>query len=202
MKNANYYTAIISLIILGVGLVAQNLAGQTTDMKPSLIGRWEVLTYAEQGVPVDKKQPGKPQALNVYRHVRAERARIWYGYDADDEQSRKRMRSYERWEERDSTEEVARVAEAIETPYFAVFFADSTLSLYNKTEVTNEILFPEARRYIFSPATNSIDIFTTGAFGYIQWNAQILRLTDTEMTLFLPEEAEVVHLVKTVFKLP
>jgi hypothetical protein len=138
----------------------------------------------------------------VYKHVREARGRFWYGYDVEDEQSRKRMRAYERWEERDSTQEVVRVAEAIEMPYFAVFFADSTLSVYNKVERTNEIQFPEARRYIFSPSTNSIDIYSPGAFGYIQWNAQILMLTETEMTLFLPEEAEVVRLVKTAFTLP
>lgn len=191
-----------TLIILGLALCFQNLMGQTTDKKPSLLGRWEVIAYSEQGVQVDKKRPALPQALAVYQHVREERARIWYGYDPDDEQSRKRLRAYEHWEERDSTQEVARVAEAIEMPYFAVFFADSTLSVYNKADRTNEILFPEARHYVYAPNTSSIRIFSPGAFGYLQWNAQILLLTETEMTLFLPEEAEVVKLVKTAFTLP
>ena len=189
-------------MFLSLVLGFQNLPGQTPDKKNALTGRWEVVAYSEQGVQVDKKLPALPQALSVYQHVREERARLWYGYDPDDEQSRKRMRAYEHWEERDSTKEVARVAEAIEMPYFAVFFADSTLSLYNKVEGTNAILLPEARRYVFSPATSSIDIFSPGAFGYLQWNAQILLLTETEMTLFLPEEAEVVRLVKTAFTLP
>lgn len=170
--------------------------------KNPLLGRWEVVSYAEQGVQVEKKLPPLPQALAVYRHVREDRARMWYGYDPDDEQSRKRLRAYERWEERDSVQEVKRVAEAIETPYYAIFFADSTLSLYNKTVGTNEIQFPEARHYVYSPNTASIDIYGSGAYGYLQWNAQILLLTDTEMTLFLPEDAEVVRLVKTAYTIP
>lgn len=198
MKNIPAFAALTLFVWL---FSAQESVGQT-DKKPSVIGRWEVIAYSEQGVQVDKKMAALPQALTVYRHVRNDRGRMWYGYDSDDEQSRKRMRAYERWEERDSTQEVARVADAIQTPFFAVFFADSTLSLYNKIAATNEVLFPEARRYVYAPATSSIDIYTPGAFGYIQWNAQILTLTETEMVLFLPEEAELVRLVKTAFLLP
>ncbi|MBK9339072.1 MAG: hypothetical protein IPM98_22060 [Lewinellaceae bacterium] len=39
--------------------------------------------------------------------------------------------------------------------------------------------------------------------GYAQhWQAQVLLLTDTRMTLFLPEEGEIVELIKTVFSIP
>ena len=107
--------------------------GQTAS-KVSLIGRWEILQYAEQGLQVDKKKPALPQAHEVYHHVQKERARTWYGYDYEfaDEYSKRRAREFERWEMRDSTKEVNRIAEAIETPYFAVFFADSTLALIRK----------------------------------------------------------------------
>jgi hypothetical protein len=191
----------MALPVLAVCFTVGTGNAQGNNTSP-LLGRWEVVSYSEQGVPVDKKQPGLSQALNVYAQVRAERGRVWYGYDPDDEQSRKRVRAYERWEERDSTQEVSRVAEAIEMPYFVVFFADSTMALYNKVASTGQILFPEARRYVYAPATSSIDIFSPGAFGYLQWNAQILAISDREMVLFLPEEAEVVRLVKTAYTLP
>ncbi len=178
------------------------LIGQTTGQPPSLTGRWEVVAYSEQGISVDKKMVALPQALAVYQHIRTSRARTWFGIDPDDEQGKRRTKLFERWEERDSIREVARIAEAIETPYFAVFFADSTLSLYNKNERTQEISFPEGRRYVFRPSTKSIDIFSPGPYGSVQWKAQILLLTETELTLFLPEEAEVVRLVKTAFTLP
>jgi len=47
----------------------------------------------------------------------------------------------------------------------------------------------------------SIDIFNPGGFG-VQWKAQVLQLGSDRMTLFLPEEAEIVELVKTSFSLP
>ena len=36
----------------------------------------------------------------------------------------------------------------------------------------------------------------------LQWYAQVLLLTDERMTLFLPEEGEIVELVKKPFSLP
>ena len=176
----------------------------------TLIGRWEVLQYAEQGLPVDKKQPALPQAYEVYRHVQKERAKMWFGYDyeAADEYSKRRAREFERWEMRDSTQEVNRIASAIETPYFAVFFADSTLALYNKDAVSGHISFPESRHYVFSPKTMSLDIYPPGqlpvqGMTYVdRWDVQILALSETRMTLFLPQDAEIVELVRTEFKLP
>lgn len=178
-----------------------------------LIGRWEVLQYSEQGLQVDKKQAPLPQAQEVYRHVQKERARNWYGYDSEaaDEYSRRRAREFERWALRDSTKEVARIAEAIETPYYAVFFADNTLALYNKNATSGLISFPESRHYVFSPATMSLDIYPPNfqpmeegeSSSWIdKWDVQVLFLSDTRMTLFLPQEAEIVELVKTAFTLP
>lgn len=186
---------------------------QTASPKwEQLLGRWEVLQYSEQGVQVDKKQPAMRQAVEVYRQVQKVRARTWYGYDYDnaDEYSRRRAREFQRWEERDSTKEVVRIAEAIETPYFAVFFPDSTLALYNKDAATNRISFPESRRFIFSAKTMSIDLYPPGVLPppvpVGGWNdrmeIQILFLNETRMTLFIPEEAEIVELVKTAFSLP
>ena len=176
----------------------------------ALVGRWEVVQYAEQGLQVDKQKTALPQALDVYRHVQKERARTWYGYDYEsaDEYSKRRAREFERWEMRDSTKEVHRIADAIETPYFAVFFADSTLSLYNKEAGTGLISFPESRHYVFSPANNSLDIYppgyqpVSGATWVDKWDVQVLFLSETRMTLFLPQDAEIVELVKTEFKLP
>ena len=199
------------IISISLFLILQSwiAVGQNTG-KPTLLGRWEVLQYSEQGLPVDKKKPALPQALDVYRHVQKERARVWYGYDyeATDEYSKRRAREFERWEMRDSTKEVNRIADAIATPYFAVFFADSTLSLYNKDAETGLISFPESRQYIFSPATMSMDIYPPGyqavekSNWVDKWDVQVLFLSETRMTLFLPQEAEIVELMKTEFKLP
>ncbi len=178
-----------------------------------LIGRWEVLQYAEQGLQVDKKQAPLPQALEVYRHVQKERARTWYDYDYEsaDEYSKRRAREFERWALRDSTKEVARIAAAIEMPYFAVFFPDNTLAVYNKDASTGLISFPESRHYVFSPPSMSLDIYPPNfqpmeegdSGSWIdKWDVQVLFLSDTRMTLFLPQEAEIVELVKTEFKLP
>jgi hypothetical protein len=166
-----------------------------------LLGRWEVVAYSEQGVQVDKKAPPLPQALEVYEHVRRQRAEQWYGYHEYTEMSRRENRDFQQWQERDSSMEVRRLAEAIEMPYYAVFFADSTISIYNKEATTSRIFFPEARHYSFAPSFMSIDIFNPGGFG-VQWKAQVLQLSSDRMTLFLPEEAEIVELVKTMFSLP
>lgn len=183
---------------------AQNITPST------ILGRWEILQYHEQGLPVDKKKAALPQALEVYRYVQKERAKMWYGYDYEwaDEYSKRRAKEFERWELRDSTKEVNRIADAIETPYFAVFFPDSTLALYNKDTQTGLISFPESRHYVFSPGTKSLDIYppgfvpVAGASWVDKWDVQILLLTETQMTLFLPHEAEIVTLIRTEYKLP
>lgn len=202
-------------VLLLCGATAAAFAQTPGTLSPKweqLLGRWEVLRYSEQGVQVDKKQPAMRQAVEVYRQVQKVRARTWYGYDYDnaDEYSRRRAREFQRWEERDSTKEVARIAEAIETPYFAVFFPDSTLALYNKDSVTSRVSYPESRRFIFSSKTMSIDLYPPGVLpppvSVGGWNdrmeIQILFLNETRMTLFIPEEAEIVELVKTAFSLP
>lgn len=201
----------LRILFISLGLIAIKLSAWGQNSTPNLLlGRWEVLQYVEQGLPVDKKKPPLPQALEVYRQVQKERARVWYGFDyeAVDEYSKRRAREFERWEMRDSTKEVARIAEAIETPYYAVFFADSTLALYNKDSSNGLISFPESRHYVFSPQTMSLDIYppghvpVSGASWVDKWDVQVLSLSETHLTLFLPQEAEIVHLVKTEFKLP
>ncbi len=169
------------------------------DKWEMLQGRWEVLSYSEQGIQVNKKQPALRQAVQVWQHISRTRAMNFYGFDPENDE--KRPRKFDRWFERDSTTEVARVAEAIATPYFAVFFADSTLSCYNKDTLTNTVFFPETFHARFSPVTNSIDINFPGV-NITRWQAQIVRLEENRLTLFLPEEAEIVELRKTVFSLP
>ncbi len=171
----------------------------------NLEGRWEVVEYSEQGLQVNKKQDPLLQAKAVYEHVREIRAHTWFGYIETEEANRRLLRAYDRWEERDSTAEVKRVAEAIAMPYFVVFFADSTLSSYNKALNTNQIYFAEARHYIPRPATKSCDMTFPGAtapYNYFQWRAQVLAISEQRLTLFLPEEAEIVELVKTAYSLP
>ena len=171
----------------------------------NLAGRWEMLEYAEQGLQVNKKQDPLVQAKAVYEQVRAMRAHSWFGFYETEEPNRKLLRAYDRWEERDSTAEVKRVAEAIAMPYFVVFFPDSTMSSYNKELNTNRIYFPEARHYISRPATKSCDMTypgTSAPYSYFQWRAQVLEYSEQRLTLFLPEEAEVVVLVKAPYSLP
>jgi hypothetical protein len=181
------------------------------NINTPLTGRWEVIRYSEQGIPVDKKQDAMRQAVEVYRQIQQTRAQIWYGYDYEQasEYSKKRAREFERWEQRDSTKEVRRIASAISTPYFAVFFADSTLALYNKDAETGRVSFQEARQYVFSPSTMSIDLYPPGFVPPPQpgnWsdkiNLQIVSLTADKLILFIPEEAEIVELIKTPFTLP
>lgn len=207
------YNCLFVVLLCGLPLLcfSQN-TGNPNPKWQQLLGRWEVLQYSEQGVQVDKKQPAMRQAVEVYRQVQKLRARTWYGYDYEnaDEYSKKRAREFQRWEERDSTKEVLRIAEAIETPYFAVFFQDSTLALYNKDASTGRVGFPESRRYVFAPSTMSIDLYPPGIMpppvpvgGWLdRWEIQILFLSDTKMTLFIPEEAEIVELVKVPFSIP
>lgn len=160
---------------------------------------------------VDKNQDAARQAVAAYRNIQQERARVWYGYDeeAGSEYNKRRMREFERWAERDSTQEVRRITEAIATPSFAVFFPDSTLALYNKIKETGRVLLPQSRRYIFSPNTMSIDVFPPGFLPPApsgtwaeRWEVQVLELTADRLVLFIPEEGEVVVLRKVVGKVP
>ncbi|MFN8302221.1 MAG: hypothetical protein U0U46_06990 [Saprospiraceae bacterium] len=171
---------------------------------PALPGRWEVLKYSEQGIPVDKKGDAVAQARTVYAHVREERARQYFGFDERwDELNRRETRAFQRWSDLDSLNETQRIAEAIRTPYFVVFFADSTLAAYNKVPGSNLILFPEKRHYEYAPATMSIDIWQPNSLSpYGKWDAQILHFDERRLTLFLPEEAEVVELARADGDLP
>jgi hypothetical protein len=180
-------------------LISSGLSAQTE----LLLGRWEVLTYSEQGIQVDKKQAPTPQALAVYDHIREQRAERWYGYDAYNDFSRREERAFERWSERDSIQETQRISEAIETPFFVVFFPDSTLSMYNKIPGSNQIKNAAVRQFNFSPKTMSIDITPGVGLEYsMKSDAQVLKLSANEMTLFLPETAEIVLLRKTEYSIP
>lgn len=200
MKNIHLLQCCSGFFLLLLSAVA---SGQRLPdpLLQKLLGRWEVVAYSEQGVQVDKKAPPLPQALKVYEQVRQKRAEQWYGYHEYDDLSRRENRAFREWQERDSSIEVQRVMQAVAMPNYVVFFADSTLSMYNKAAENNRIYFPEARHYTFVPHFMSIDVFNPGGFG-VQWQAQILLLTAERMTLFLPEEAEVVELVKTTYSLP
>jgi hypothetical protein len=166
-----------------------------------LVGKWEVVQYAEQGVQVDKKGAIPDQARRVYEHVRERRITTFYGpQPVYDQLNRRESREFKEWIQRDSINEVRRLMDIIPMPYYAVFFADSTLSLYNKEEKTGHILVPESRRFTFSKATMSLDIFRLG--GYDRSDVQVLYLDDQRMTLYIPEEAEIVQLIKRPFDLP
>lgn len=166
-----------------------------------LLGKWAVVAYTEQGVPVDKLAPAGPQAVRVYEHIRDQRASTFYNYQlAYEPLNRRENRDFLEWQQRDSILEVNRLVEAIQMPYYAVFFADSTLALYNRPADNSPVYFPESRRFALDAATMSIDIYAPG--GFYRSDVQILFLDDQRMTLFIPEEAEVVELVKRPFKLP
>ncbi len=198
----NVFRRLLLLVFLTTLISASAFSQTKPDtLTALLLGRWEVLAYSEQGVPVDKKQAAMPQARAVYEHIRRERAERWYGYSEYDYYSRRESRDFERWTAIDSVQETNRVAEAIAMPYFSVFFADSTLSLYNKQEGTNHIFFPEVKHFVLWPDSRSIDIYPVNA-PFDRWQAQILLLTADHLRLFLPEDAEVVELVKTPFVLP
>jgi hypothetical protein len=187
------------LILLLPALSASFAFGQTDN--PAILGKWEVTAYSEQGIQVDKKAAAAPQAIRVWQHIRQERARFWYGYDENWDP--KKPRQYERWEERDSTLEVNRLVQAISMPYYAIFFPDGTLSLYNKNSENNQVFFPESRRYQYNPAANSLFIFPAMGFNeFPEWRAQILSLNQDKMTLFLPESGEIVQLIRTNTSIP
>lgn len=164
-----------------------------------LIGRWEVISYSEQGTQVDKKQNPIPQAIQVYQQIKAERAKRYYGFDAElDDLNRRASRAFRRWVMEDSTREVRRIIHAVETPFVAVFFRDSTLSLYNKD---TEGHISNARIHRYKMAVNSLHM-EPGPQYQPKWFVQILNLTADRMRLFLPEEASIVELVKTAYILP
>ncbi len=201
-------TFLLKMIPAGL-LTLASIAGLAQDSPaiPNLLGRWEVVAYSEQGVQVDKKAPALPQALKVYNHVRKSRLETWYGYYEDYDE--RRSRALERWAVRDSIIEVTRLTKAIAMPYFVTFFADSTMSLYNKEEETGLIYFPEVWHFVFSPATMSIDMYTLQPVEepfyrspYGRWEVQVLLLSENRMRLFIPKEGEVVELVKTAFTFP
>lgn len=185
------------------------LFGQSGTPQSLLLGRWEVLGYSEQGVQVDKRQPALPQAQQVYKHVSSERTRQWYGWFDTGNQTRREEKAFERWLERDSSMEVRRVAEAIATPYFAIFYADSTLALHNKDAATRQVYFPEVRQYVFLPATMTLELrpvqvhYSGGHYpSEPRSKIQVLELTATRMRLFIPEEGEVVVLERTASQEP
>jgi hypothetical protein len=193
MKNLKCLT-ILFCLVFPFGLLAQ-------DDGASVVGKWEVTAYSEQGIQVNKKLPALPQAIKVWQHIRQERARMWYGYD--ETWDPKKPRQYERWEERDSSIEVNRLVKAINTPYYAVFFQDGTLASYNKGGDDNLVFFPESRRYQFARSTMSLFMFPAVAFNeFPEWRAQILSLTSDKMTLFLPESGEIVELTRTNSSIP
>lgn len=166
-----------------------------------LTGKWEVVAYAEQGVQVDKKGDPADQAKRVYEHVRERRITTFYGpQPVYDQLNRRESREFREWIQRDSINEVRRLMEIIPLPYYAVFFADSTLSLYNKNEQTGHITVPESRRFAFYPDNMSLDIFRLG--GYDRSDVQVLYLDGQRMTLYIPEEAEIVQLIKRPLNLP
>lgn len=203
MRKYFSLTALASLLLCTLYTQAQTTPDQQLK---NLIGKWELVRYSEQGVQVDKTQAALPQALKVYNYVRGQRARVWYGYDSDysPDLSNRQRRNLERWAERDSTVEVNRVREAIEMPYFAVFFADSTLALYNKDPEDGSIHLPESRHFVFNPKSMSLDIFEASNYSGrpVQWQAQVLELSAEKMLLFLPEDGEIVELIKRPFILP
>jgi hypothetical protein len=196
------FSAIFALFLI----MATTLSAQTTrDPKTTqLLGRWQVIKYAEQGFPVDKTQNSLTQAQDVYGYIKLDRTKMFYGYDPEmDELSRRATRRYQEWVIEDSTREVKRIAKAIEMPYFVVFFPDSTVSMYNKETDTGHIYFPKAKRYVFSPSTMSIDMKPAPIdVPMDKWEIQVLLLTDDRMVLFLPEQASIVELRKTSLIIP
>ncbi len=178
-------------------LITKTIGQDTTALKNYLLGKWEVIKYAEQGVQVNKKFDANFQAQTVYTHIARQRSQQYYGYNAYTDE--RRTRAFERWQEEDRDNEINRMTEAIAMPYFAVFFADSTLATYNKD--TNGIYFPESWHIIFAPKTMSMDIMYPSG-GSVRWQAQVLVLTRERLVLFLPEDAEVVELVKVDRELP
>jgi hypothetical protein len=190
------------ILFVGMALHLCSLSTAQTNKTSQLLGRWEVLSYAEEGVQVDKKQPAHSQAIAVYNAIKQQRAQQWYGYTAYDDYNRRENRAFKNWLELDSTIEVQRLTQAIETPYFVVFFPDSTMSHYNK-DSNGHVTVPESHHYSFAPNTMGLDIMPPINVSYFgKSDAQILELTDTRLVLYLPETAERVELVKTAFTLP
>lgn len=199
MKNG---ISLFCLCLLTVGQGSRLSAQMTPDPRlPQLLGKWEVVSYSEQGVAVNKREAPHAQAQKVYAHVRTQRALQFYSHQLMYEDwNRREDRAFQEWLQRDSLLEVKRLVGVISTPYYAVFFADSTLSVYNKTVETGAVLFPESKRFALNSSTMSIDIFIPGGYG--RSDVQILLLDEKRLTLFIPEDAEVVELVKVPLALP
>jgi len=173
---------------------------QTT---PPFIGKWEVLSYSEQGVPVNKKQAALPQAVTVYNVLKSERAHQWYGYDEYTDYSRRENREFRHWMEEDSLRELHRLVEMIARPTYVVFFADSTLSFYTKNSERTRVVQSLSLHYKFDRNFMSLDIAPAIAMSYFgHADGQILFLDEKRMTLYLPETAELVELAKVEFSLP
>ncbi|MFN7119341.1 MAG: hypothetical protein ACK4TA_21260 [Saprospiraceae bacterium] len=182
----------LKLSLFFILFLVNTVNGQdTTALKAYLLGKWELTKYAEQGVQVDKQQNAATQAQTVYQHVSEQRVLLYYGYDVHADE--RRTRAFERWQAEDRTQETNRITQAVAMPYYVAFFADSTLATYNKD--TLGTYFPESWHFTFVPQTMSIDIGYPNRGG-VRWHAQVLTLTRERLVLFLPEDAEVVELVK------
>lgn len=187
-------------------LTMPHVDAQTTPKLQAapLLGKWEVMTYPEQGVQVDKKQDPLAQAIKVYGRIKNERARRYYGFDPETETiDGRRERAFERWSVKDSTLEVTRITKAIAMPYFVVFFPDSTVSMYNLDASTGEIANVQVKQYWVVQDGNSLHMKPAPyQVPMAYWPIQIVALTEQEMTLFLPEIAGIVTLRRRTMTLP
>lgn len=192
-------STLFKILFTSCGLVLRLSAwAQSSNPNELILGRWEVTGYSEQGIQVDKQTDPITQARKVYHHIRKQRGLMWYGFD--EEGLERKTRSYLNWVEEDSLLETRRIAKLIEMPYYAVFFPDSTLALYNKDKEQNIVYAPEAKFYRLQPDTKSIKIQTT--YGAPQWHIQLMELSAEKMVLFIAEDAEIVTLKKVEFVIP
>ena len=78
MQTTGMYLFFQKLTLTGsflLGLLTALPAQTPADsLRRLLWGRWELVAYSEQGVPVDKKAASLPQARVVYQSVRVRRA--------------------------------------------------------------------------------------------------------------------------------
>ncbi|MBU6340799.1 MAG: hypothetical protein KGS48_04835 [Bacteroidetes bacterium] len=194
MRTTLFFASFMAFF-LGV----KNLGAQNAPF----LGKWEVVSYQEQGITVFKKKSAYPQAIEVYNTLKAERARQWYGYDSYTDYNRRENRDFRRWMAEDSLREINRLVEMIQRPTFVVFFADSTLSWYTKASASGKIEQAFAHHFKFSPVMMSLDVTPAIATSWSgHSDVQILSLDEKHMTLYLPETAEVVELVRVEMKLP
>ncbi len=164
---------------------------------PTLIGKWAVVKYAEQGVPVDKTANPSAEAQKVYALIKEEKADRIFGWM---EPGNRRMQNvFLAWQVADSIAEVARLERIIPLPYYVVFFPDSTMSTYNYDPATGKTENIGSWPYVYHESFQSFDYQTNS---YTKSNAQILAFTQDHLTLFLPNTAEVVELVKVSYQFP